>query len=204
VGTDPRADVAADIAALDASIESEAVAAESALVHALPASQPEPARGPPEHQELCRQLSALRRRVARARSELTDPRALRAELATLGFFAQMLRADADRWQARAHEALAELARREAAIQREQERLSAERDELLRRRDALQAEIDRTAAEMAEGRDGECRRTVPVIQFADAVTVSSITVSTPRRLFRAMRLSLVTLSEDRDSVLVKPD
>ena len=204
MGSDSQADVAADIAALDASIESDAVAAEKALRGALPAPGQDTTRELPEHRELCRQLSALRDRVVRARSGLTDPRALRAELATLGFFAQMLRADADRWQARAHEALAELERREAAIRCEQERLAAEREELLRRRDALQAEIDRTAAEMADGSQGECRRTVPVIQFADAVTVSSITVSTPRRLFRAMRLWLVTLSDDRDSVLVRPD
>jgi hypothetical protein len=204
VGTDPRANVAADIAALDASIQSDATAAESALRRALTSSQGDTARTPPEHEELCRQLAALRDRVARAREQLSDPRALRAELATLGFFAQMLRADAGRWQARAHEALAELARREAVIRREQELLVAEREELLRRRDALQAEIERTAAEMANGKHGECRHTVPVIQFADAVTVSSITVSTPRRLFRAMRLWLVTLSEDRDSVLIRPD
>lgn len=200
VGNDPRADVAAEIAALGASIASDAAAAESALAHALPGN--ETPQEPPERQELCHQLSALRHRVARARSELTDPLALRAELATLGFFAQMLRADADRWEATAHEALAELARRREAIRREQERLAAERDELVRRRDALQAEIDRTAAEMAEGTRGECRRTVPVIQFADAVTVSSITVSTPRRLFRTMRLWLVTLSDNRDEVLVR--
>ncbi len=204
MGTEPQPDVTADIAALGASIESYAVAAESALTHARPPSEPESGREPPEQRELCRQLSALRHRVARARAELTDPRALRAELATLGFFAQTLQADADRWQARAHEALAELARREAAIRREQERLASQRDELLRRRDALQAEIDRTAAEMADGSQGECRRTVPVIQFADAVTVSSITVSTRRKPFRAMRLWLVTLSEDRDRVLIRPD
>lgn len=203
VGTDPRSDVATDIAVLDALITTDAGAAENALRHALPVADYD-AGEPPEHRELCRQLSALRHRVARARSELTDPHALRAELATLGFFAQMLRADANRWQARAHEALAEMEAREAAIRREQERLAAERDRLLRRRDVLQAEIDRTAAEMAGGTRGECRRTVPVIQFADAVTVSSITVSTPRRLFRAMRLWLVTLSDDRDTVLVKPD
>ena len=204
MGTEPRAELAADIAALDASIESDTVAAESALRHALPASGQNTPREPPEHQELCRQLSALRHRVARARTELRDPAALRAELATLGFFAQMLRADADRWQATAHEALAELERREVALRQEQARVAKERDELLRRRDALQEEIDRTAAEMANGAHGEWRRTVPVIQFADAVTVSSITVSTPRRLFRAMRLWLVTLSEDRDRVLVRPD
>ncbi len=204
VGTDPRADVAADIAALGASIESDAAAADGALRQPLAVAEDGTSRQPPEHQELCRQLAALRCRVARAHSELTDPRALRAELATLGFFAQMLRTDADRWQATADEALAELARREAAVRLEQERLAAKREELLRRRDELQAEIERTAAEMAEGTRGEWRRTVPVIQFADAVTVSSITVSSPRRLFRAMRLWLVTLSDDRDSVLVRPD
>src|SRR5690242_11537149 len=127
MGTDPEADVAADIAALDASIESDAGAAESALRHALPGLETDRGPEPPEQRELCRQLSALRQRVARARAELTDPHALRAELATLGFFAQMLRADADRWQARATEALAELERRQAALRHEQERLAAERD-----------------------------------------------------------------------------
>lgn len=204
MGTEAQADLAADIAALGASIESAAVAAEGALAHALPPSEQDSGRELPEHRELCRQLSALRHRVARARSELTDPHELRAELATLGFFAQTLRADADLWQARAHQTLVELARREAAIRREQELLAAQRDELLRRRDALQAEIDRTAAEVAVGAQGECRRTVPVIQFADAVSVSSITVSTRRKPFRALRLWLVTLSEDRDGVLVKRD
>src|ERR1700722_3520508 len=114
MGTEPEAAGAADIAALGASIESAAVAAESALTHALPPSEQDSGRELPEHRELCRQLSALRQRVARARSELTDPHELRAELATLGFFAATLRADADVWQARAHEALVELARREAA------------------------------------------------------------------------------------------
>ena len=199
-----EADLTADINALSASIDSDAEAAEGALQHIWPPADEERGRELPEHQELCRQLTALRQRVARARSELTNARALRSELATLGFFAQMLRADADRWQARAQEALADLARQEAAIRREQERLAARREELVLRRDALQEEIDRTAAEVADGTHGECRRTVPVIQFGDAVTVSSITVSTRRRLFRAMRLWLVTLSDDRNSVLVRPD
>lgn len=202
--TDLEAGVTADINALSSSIDRDTEAAASALEHVWPPADEERGRALPEHQELCRQLTALRLRVARARSELTTARALRSELATLGFFAQMLRADADRWQAGAQEVLAELARQEAAIRREQERQAARREELLLRRDALQEEIDRTAAEVADGTRGECRRTVPVIQFGDAVTVSSITVSTRRRLFRAMRLWLVTLSEDRNSVLVRPD
>lgn len=204
MASDSPAHIAADIAALDVAIAGDASSAQRALGHVWPPAEEERGREIPEHRELCRQLAALRQRVGRARSELTDPHELRAELATLNFFAQTLRADADRWQTQAHQALEDLARREAAVRAERERLAAERDELLRRRDALQAEIEQAAAAVADGTRGECRRTVPVIQFADAVTVSSITVSTPRRRFRALRLWLITVSEDRDGVLIRRD
>jgi hypothetical protein len=52
--------------------------------------------------------------------------------------------------------------------------------------------------------GECRRTVPVIRLADAVTISSMTVSRPRKGLRAAQLWLVTLAADREQVLVRQD
>jgi chromosome segregation ATPase len=202
---DSADNVAAQTASLVSTIERADSAAEAALAHSLSAPDQHPAAHElPQHQELCRQLAALRRRLARARSELTDPYALRAELATLAFFARTLREDAERWQATALEALQEIARREAALRREQERLAAKRRELTRRRDALQAAIDRTAAEVADGHRGEWRRTVPVIRLGDALSVSSITVSASKRPFGALRLWLVTLTEDRDRVLVRRD
>jgi hypothetical protein len=197
-------ELAAEIEALTAAIQVDSAATQTALAQAPAGTDADRARELPEHRELCRQLGALRHRVARAQSELSDPRALRAELATLSFFAQTLRADAARWQAAAHQTLEELARREASARRERERLAARREQLMHRRDALQAAIDRTAAEVAQGHRGECRRTVPVIPVGDAVTVSSMTVSTRRRPFRAIRLWLVTLSDGRDEVLVRAD
>jgi DNA repair exonuclease SbcCD ATPase subunit len=198
----PDARLQDEIARLRALIASEAAATERALV--VPAPDAERHRELPEHRELSRHLASLRERVSRAEARLADPWELRAELGTLSFFAHTLRADADSWQVTVHQALEELERREAAVRQEQVRLAAERTELMRRRDVLQAKIDRTAAEMAQGSHGEWRRTVPVIRLTDAVTVSSITVSRPRKLFRAMRLWLVTLSEGRDEVLVRRD
>jgi hypothetical protein len=197
-------ELAAKIRALTGSIQGDAAAAQTALAQAPAQTGADRVRELPEHRELCRQLVALRHRVARARLELTDPHALRAELATLSFFSRTLRADATIWQAAALQALEELSRREAAARRESKRLAAQREQLMHRRDALQAAIDRTAAEVAQGRRGECRRTVPVIQFADAVTVSSMTVSARRGPFQVMRLWLVTLSDGRDEVLVRAD
>jgi chromosome segregation ATPase len=205
VGLDSQANVLTEIAKLRAAIGRDAGAAEVALAPACAEAEDDGrSRRLPQHQELSRQLAALRERVARAGSELSDHRAVRAELATLAHFSRTLREDADAWRSRLHQALCDLAQQEAAARQERDRLAAERDRLLRDRDLLQAKIDRTAAEMAQDSGGECRRTVPVIRLDDAVTVCSMTVSRPRKLFRAMRLWLVTLSSDRDQVLVRPD
>lgn len=203
VRTENRAELLAEIARWRGLIREDTAAAATALRTSSPGSAPA-AEGPspPGGDELRRRLGSLRERAARAEADLTDPRELRAELATLSYFAETLRADAESWHSTLHEALEELARHEAAARRERARAAAERDALLRRRDLLQARIDDAAAGVARAR-GECRRTVPVIRLADQVTVASMTVSLPRRRFRATRLWLVTLSSDRDQVLVSP-
>ncbi len=113
--TETRADVLAEIARCRGLIREETAAAQTALTSpssgAAPASE---GPTPPGRDELCGRLSSLRERTARAEAELADPRELRAELATLSYFARTLRADADAWRSTLHEALEELARREAA------------------------------------------------------------------------------------------
>jgi multidrug resistance efflux pump len=201
VATESGAAVLAEIARWRGVIDAETTAAEAALTKSDPGAGDAPAR--PGHAELWGRLSSLRARAARAEAELADPRELRAELATLSYFARTLRADAVAWRSTLHQALAELARQEAAARREREQAASERQALLQRRDLLQARIEQAAAEVAQA-GGECRRTVPVIRLADKVTVASMTVSGPRRPFRATRLWLVTLGSDRDQVLVRPD
>jgi hypothetical protein len=204
MGIDPRAELMAEIARSRAAIEGDTAAAEQALSRSTAGPGAEPPGWPlAEHDDLLCQLASLRARVARAEAQLTDPRALRAELATLSYFAELLRADAQNWRATLHQRLDQLAREQAAAREERARAVAERAHMLRRRDLLQKRIDQTAAEVARAR-GECRRTVPVIQLADRVTVSSMTVSRPRRRFGPTRLWLVTLGPDRDQVLVRPD
>ena len=188
---------------LHARIALDADAVEMALAEPPPdPAGDRPDSPPPGHHELSRQLSALRGRVARVGRELGDLRELRAELATLSHFAQTLRQDAQAWRSDLHQTLLELRRGREARRQEQARQAAERDFLLRQRDLLQARIDRAAAQVARA-TGECRRTVPVIRLADTVTVCSMTVSAPRRRFRARALWLVTLGSDRDHVLVRP-
>jgi hypothetical protein len=191
-------DLTAEIAGLKALITRTAAAAEGALRPPTPESLELP-----ERRELCRQLEALRARVARAGAQLSNPSELRSELATLSFFARTLRQDAEAWRATLHQALTEHRRKEAAERSRQRRLAAEHDRLLQRRDLLQAEINRAAGEVAQY-GGECRRTVPVITLAEAVTVASITVSRPRRRLRAGQLWLVTLAADRERILVRQD
>lgn len=201
---DPGITLDGDVAELDAAIEHHAVAIVAAL--AAPASASahgNPAGQLAEHQELARQLDALRGRVARARAQIADPRQLRAELATLLFFASTLRADAENLRARLGEELEQLARQQLAARVERQRLAAERQEKLRRRDALQAKIVRAAEGMAHGDRTECRRTVPVIALDEGVTVCSIGVRTPRRRFHFSQFWLVTLTDARDDVLIRP-
>jgi hypothetical protein len=189
------------VASLRASIEREATATEMALTPAP--LEDAPGSGLPGRDELCRQLAALRGRAARAPSGTRDQHELRAELATLLFFANTLRSDAQAWRAGLRQAVEELERKEATARRERERVAAERAELVRRRDALQIQIDREAGRMARRKGGECRRTVPVITLRPGFTVSSMTVSSSRRRFRSLKLWLVTLDE-RHGVLVIRD
>lgn len=184
MGADPRTDLASEIARLEASIERAAASTEMTLAH-HPAA------------ELGRQLAALRDRVARAKAHSEDPGAVRAELATLLFFARTLEADASSWRATAEEQTEALERDRLAARREQARLAAEHATLARHRDALQATILQTAARMAQQNRGECRRTVPVITLGEGLTVCSVTVSWPRRWFRLGAYWLVTLNRSQD-------
>jgi chromatin segregation and condensation protein Rec8/ScpA/Scc1 (kleisin family) len=156
-----------------------------------------------DHKELCRQLAALRRRVAAAEDGNEDVRARRAELATLLFFARTLQADVERWRSTLEGRLKEVERKRIAARRERERLVAEREQLVRRRDALQTEIGQTAARIAQRDGGECRKTVPVFRFGEGLTVCSITVLCPRKGLRFGKHWLVTLNRTLDNVLVKP-
>ena len=201
MGADPQTKLVYEIAWLEASIDRAAAATEIALADHRLASAGEGPRSPlAEHKELCRQLAALRERVALAEYRNEGLRALRAELATLFFFARTLRADADNWRSALEGQIEELERQRTVARQEQERLAAEREKLVRRRDALQLTILQTAARIAENR-GECRRTVPVVTLGEGLTVSSVSVSCPRRGFRCGEHWLVTLNRSHD-VLVR--
>ncbi len=195
--------IAREVDALRAAVEGEAWATETALDAG---AFQDARRGAelPGHDELCRQLTALRHRVDRAPAATESPGELRAELATLLSFAQTLRADAAVWRAGVRLAVAELERHEVAARQERERLAAEQAELLRRRVALQSKIDQEAVRIADSKRGECRRTLPVITLHPGLTVSSMTVSRTRRHFRSVKLWLVTLDDTGHDVLVRPD
>lgn len=203
LGSEPQTDLVSEIAGLKASIDRAAAAAEVTLAGHQPASaDDDPCRRPAaEHKELCRQLAALRERVALAECRNAGPGALRAELATLLFFARTLRADTDTWRSALEAQMQELERQRTAARKEREGLAAERAKLARRRDALQLTILQTAAQMAEQYRGECRRTVPVVTLGEGLTVCSVSVSCPRRGFRFAKLWLVTLTRSHD-VLVR--
>ena len=181
-----------EIAALDASIDHAAAATEISLSGHPPTA---------DHQELCRQLAALRERVAQARRRNAGPAALRAELATLLSFARTLQDDANRWRAALASEAQELEHRRAAARREQERLALDREKLIRRRETLQSTILQTAARMAEQTRGECRRTLPVFTLGEGLTVCSVSVAYPRRGLRFAGHWLVTLGRSHD-VLVR--
>lgn len=155
-----------------------------------------------EHRELLRQLGVLRDRVAQAEAQISDPRELLAELATLLCFARTLRTDAERLRARLREAVEELARQQTAARLERARRAAEREQALRRRDELEARIVGMAEQIARGDRAECRRTVPVIALGQDVTVCSIGVASPRRRFRSRQFWLVTLTDTCDEVLAR--
>jgi hypothetical protein len=199
----PQSDVVSEIARLRGCIERTAAATEITLTRRFVAPDDDEPRSPAaEHRDLCRQLGALRDRVARAEDEDEAPPAVRAELATLLFFATTLQADAEAWRAALDERLRELERRRAAEQAERARLAAERAALVRRRDSLQFSIVETAERMARQNHGECRRTLPVFRFGDGLTVCSVSVAWPRRRLRLAKFWLVTLNDSRDDVLVR--
>ena len=204
VGADPQIDLDGELAALRVSIDRAAAATEIALAADPPGCTDDVPRSPrAEHIELSRQLAALRARVALAQSRNEGPQALRAELATLLFFAKTLEADADHWRSALERSRQELKRQIAAAREVQEKRTADREKLAQSRDALQLRILQTAARMAQQQCGECRRTIPVFTLGDGLTVCSVSVSCPRRGLRFAKQWLVTLSRSHD-VLVRRD
>ncbi|MGN6869778.1 MAG: hypothetical protein ACTHMY_15405 [Solirubrobacteraceae bacterium] len=192
MGADPQTDVASEIVQLGVSIDRAAAATEGMLAGHPPDT---------EHQELGRQLAALRDRVALAQHRNGDPTALRAELATLLCFARTLHADTEEWRSALADRAHELERRRVAARLDQERAELERADLVRRRETLQSTILQTAARMAQETRGECRRTLPVITLGKGLTVCSVSVTFPRRGFRLAGQRLVTLNRAQ-SVLVR--
>lgn len=188
-----------EIARLKVAIDRAVAATEIALAGRPSTSADESSVA--DHEELSRQLAALRERVAVAEDRNEGPGALRAELATLLFFARTLQADAELWRSALRDRMNELERQRAATQNERERLAGEREKLVRRRDALQSTILQTAARVAEQYRGECRRTLPVFTLCDGLTVCSVSVSCPRRGFRFPKQWLVTLTGS-DDVLIR--
>lgn len=201
MGADPQSNLVGEIARLEASIDRTAAATEHALTGHRPARADDGPRSlPAEHEELCRQLAALRERVALAEDRNGDPPALRAELATLLSFAQTLQADADDWRSALDDRTRDLERQRTAARREQERSAVELEELAQRRDDLQLTILQTAVQMAQQNRGECRRTLPVFTLGEGLTVCSVSVSRPRRWFRFADYWLVTLNRSQDVLI----
>ena len=131
MGVESHTDVVSEIARLRVSIDRAAAASELTLTGDPPTSEDDDPRSPlAEHRELCRQLAAVRERVALADDRNEGPRALRAELATLLFFANTLEADTDNWRSTLGERIDELERQRTAARRERERLAAEREKLV--------------------------------------------------------------------------
>ena len=99
MGTDDHSSLVSEIAALTDAIN-RAAAATDVMLAGHPPRTPvdDPRSRLADYSELCRQLAALRGRVTTAEYGSEDPRALRAELATLLFFARTLQADADCWR----------------------------------------------------------------------------------------------------------
>lgn len=204
MGLESKPTVASEIDRLRVSIDRAAAATEVALASRPSVSDDDDPGSPAaEQRELRRQLAALRERVASAQDGKGDLLTVRAELATLLFFARTLQADADNWRSTLEARLRELERRRAAARRKRERLAAERERLVRRRDALQLDIVQTAARMAQSDSGECRTTVPVFALGEGLTVSSVSVFSPRKGLRFAKHWLVTLNGARDGVVVRP-
>ena len=202
LAVDAQTNLVSEITRLKVSIDRAAAATEVILAGHSPTSADDDPRSPPaKHDELCRQLAALRKRVALAENRNEGPRALRAELATLVFFARALQADTDDWRSVLEEQMEELGRKKTAARKDRESLAADRAKLAWRRDTLQSTILQTAGRMAQQYRGECRRTIPVFTLGEGLTVCSVSVSCPRRGFRFGKQWLVTLTGSHD-VLVR--
>jgi hypothetical protein len=202
VRTDDHSSLVSEIAGLRDTINRAAAATDVMLAGHPPRSAVDDPRSRlAEYGELCRQLAALRGRVTTAEYGNEDPRALRAELATLLFFARTLQADTDCWRSAVNDEIEEPERRRTAARQGQETLAAEHEKLVRHRDILQLTILQTAGRMAQQHRGECRRTVPVFTLGEGLTVCSVSVSCPRRGFRFTKQWLVTLNRAHD-VLVR--
>ena len=202
LGADLQTNLFSEVARLKVAIDRAAVATEITLAgHPAACADEDSRSASAEHEELCRQLGALRERVAVAEDRNEGPRALQAELATLLFFARTLQADADNWRSALDRRIKQLdqerERHTATARRERESLVAEREKLARRRDALQLTILQTAARLAQQYRGECRRTVPVRTLGEGLTVCSVSVSCPRRGLRFAKQWLVTLTLSHD-------
>jgi chromosome segregation ATPase len=210
MGVDTEMELAFEIARLRTSIDRATAATEIALTADLPAygdAEPNPPLA--QRKELRRQLAVLRERAAAAEDANEGPRALRAELGTLVFFARTLQADAESWLSNLEDQIEELERRReelerqrAAARREQERLAAEREKLARRRDALQSTILQTAGQMARQNRGECRNTLPVFTLDEGLTLCSVSVSCRRRGLRFAKRWLVTLNGSHDLLVTR--
>jgi len=113
---EPQTDLVSEITGLTASIDRAAAATKVTLAECPPASgDDDPRSRLAEYKELSRQLNALRERVALAEGRNEGPMALRAELATLLFFARTLQADADRWRSAGEEREKELQRQSRRV-----------------------------------------------------------------------------------------
>jgi hypothetical protein len=197
----PQTSVVSEITRLRASIDRAAAAADVLLAgHPSASAGDGPRSLLTERKELCRQLGALRDRVAVAESRNESPGALRAELATLLSFAGTLQADADDWRSALEQQIKELERQRTAAHKERESLAEELEELVRRRDTLQLTILHTAARVAQQYRGELRRTVPVFTLGEGLTICSVSVSCPRRGFRFAKQWLVTLTRSHDVLI----
>ncbi len=198
-----QTDVVSEIDRLRVDIDRAAAATEDALAGHPGGSEGEDPGGPlAEQAELYRQLGALRERVAAAQDGNEDAGALRAELATLLFFARTLEADAHNWRSSLEGRIKELGRQRTAARRERQRMAAEHETLVRRRDGLQLSIVQTAARMVQLDGGEWRRTLPVFTLGEGLTVCSVAVSCPRRGLRFPKQWLVTLNRTRDDVTIR--
>lgn len=203
LGVDAETHLGSEIARLRVSIGREAAAVDETLNDRPSASDVRyPRSGWVEHKELSRQLDALHEHVARAQSRSQDQRELRAELATLLSFAKTLRTDAHTWRTAFEDGLKELEQQETAAREERDRLAIELETLMRRRDALQSTIFETAGRIAQNNGGDCRNTLPVFRLAEALTVCSVVVVSPRARFRSQPHWLVTLNDSRDRVRVR--